>query len=160
MAIASVYQYFSNKEALTFALVGKMRTQYRDEITGFIETYQGDDVEELLHGLFKTTLVVFFKKKKFSRFVYSIEPLFFSHANIIAERELIMNALGKKLGEMGVQVSEDMDHVGKIIVAACGGYFRYLLYKPDDGEIDIHVQEMVKIGMGYLEHIKCEKSEA
>jgi|SRR5271170_1923640 len=118
VSVGSLYQYFSNKDAILFALIGSFEEVLHDAAQRAVQAGKGQELKPRLRQLVRALVMVHYRRSRLNRVLEAEEERLGSGADGAAFHASVLKLLRDHQNEVAVPVSRETERIVVAILRA------------------------------------------
>ena len=118
VSVGSLYQYFSNKDAIVLALVGSFEEALHDAVLRAVQGGRGQELKARLRLLVRALVTVHYRRPRLNRVLEAEEERLGSGADSVAFQTMVVQLFQDHKNEMAVPISAATERVVIAILRA------------------------------------------
>ena len=118
VSVGSLYQYFSNKDAIVLALIGSFEEALHDAVLRALQSGRGQELKARLRLLVRALVTVHYRRPRLNRVLEAEEERLGSGADSVAFHAMVLQLFQDHKNEMAVPISAATERVVIAILRA------------------------------------------
>jgi AcrR family transcriptional regulator len=118
VSVGSLYQYFSNKDAIVLALIGSFEEALHDAVLRAVQSGRGQELKARLRLLVRALVTVHYHRPRLNRVLEAEEERLGSGADSVAFHAMVLQLFQDHKNEMAVPISAATERVVIAILRA------------------------------------------
>jgi AcrR family transcriptional regulator len=118
VSVGSLYQYFSNKDAIVLALIGSFEEALHDAVLRAVQGGRGQELKARLRLLVRALVTVHYRRPRLNRVLEGEEERLGSGADSVAFHAMVLQLFQDHKNEMAVPISAATEQVVIAILRA------------------------------------------
>jgi AcrR family transcriptional regulator len=118
VGVGSLYQYFSNKDAIVLALIGSFEEALHDAVLRAVQGGRGQELKARLRLLVRALVTVHYRRPRLNRVLEAEEERLGSGADSVAFHAMVLQLFQDHENEMAVPISAATERVVIAILRA------------------------------------------
>ena len=118
VSVGSLYQYFSNKDAIVLALIGSFEEALHDAVLRAVQGGRGQELKARLRLLVRALVMVHYRRPRLNRVLEGEEERLGSGADSVAFHAMVLQLFQDHKNEMAVPISAATERVVIAILRA------------------------------------------
>jgi AcrR family transcriptional regulator len=118
VSVGSLYQYFSNKDAIVLALIGSFEEALHDAVLRAVQGGRGQELKARLRLLVRALVTVHYRRPRLNRVLEGEEERLGSGADSVAFHAMVLQLFQDHKNEMAVPISAATERVVIAILRA------------------------------------------
>jgi AcrR family transcriptional regulator len=118
VSVGSLYQYFSNKDAIVLALIGSFEEALHDAVLRAVQGGRGQELKARLRLLVRALVTVHYRRPRLNRVLEAEEERLGSGADSVAFQTMVVQLFQDHKNEMAVPISAATERVVIAILRA------------------------------------------
>jgi AcrR family transcriptional regulator len=111
VSVGSLYQYFSNKDAIVLALIGSFEEALHDAVLRAVQGGRGQELKARLRLLVRALVTVHYRRPRLNRVLEAEEERLGSGADSVAFQTMVVQLFQDHKNEMAVPISAATERV-------------------------------------------------